>query len=216
MKVKIKKNAYIWAGNLRDQVKSLEGKWLEVETDYLFNDQYNIKTPNIRVYDSMVEAVKDDVREGLGKCKYCGTMLKVGETCKKYTKENPSKYGDKETTCADYGIDWFTPENTYFLKYPAGVKCYPHEFLSIDPFNIKIGSYYLECFPSLDYFRLYNCRKTINFKYDGSKFYINNGIGFKEVNALAIPLAVHHELRHRLYAINEKLVKEGKPGFINN
>lgn len=215
MQVKIKKNAYIWAGNLRDVVKKLEGKWLEVETDFLFNNQYNIKTPAIRVYDSMIDAVKNDSREGMGKCKYCGTMIKAGNVCTKYTTEKPSKIGNNQpTTCAEYGIDWFTPSNTYFLKYPQGVKCYPDEFLSIHPFNIKIGSYYLECYPSLDYFRLYNSRQTINFKYDGKMFFVHNGIGFKAVSALNVPDEVSREVKHKLWALNEKLIKEGKTPFI--
>ena len=224
MQVKIKKNAYVFVsnygvgqGDYRDQLKKLEGKWLDVETEHLFNDQYNIKAPSIRVYDSMIEAVRNDARPGLGKCKYCGAMIKAGKVCTKYTAEKPSKIGDHPaTTCAEYGIEWFTPENTYFIKYPQGVKCYPDQFLSIAPFNIKIGSYYLESFPSLDYFQLYNCRHTINFKYDGKKFYIHNGIGFKEVDALPIIKEVNNELRRKLYALNEKLVKEGKEPFIKD
>jgi hypothetical protein len=207
MKVKIKKNAYVFVGNynsngLREVLKKLEGKWLEVETDHLFNDQYNIKEPSIRVYDSMIDEVKDDERAGKGKCGYCGKMLNTGEIC------------EKHEDCKKYGIKWFTPENTYFLKYPKGIKCYPHEFLSIDPFNIKIGSYYLECFPSLDYFRLYNCRQTINFKYDGKDFYIHGGIGYKK-DVPNVPSAVLNELKHKLYAINKKMEKEEGKGFFN-
>lgn len=220
MQVKIKKNAYVFASNyggngFRETLQKLEGKWLDVETDFLFNDQYNIKEPNIRVYDSMIEAVRNDARNGMGKCKYCGTMLKAGQVCTKYTAESPHQVGNyPKTTCAEYGVEWFTPENTYFLKYPQGVKCYPVEFLSIDPFNIKIGSYYLESFPSLDYFRLYNCRHTINFKFDGKAFYIHNGIGFKQVDKLPIIEEVNRELRRKLWALNEKLVKDGKEPFI--
>jgi len=203
MKILIKKNAYLFASHrtpqsFTDAIKKLEGKWVEVEIEHLFNNQYNTK--ELRIYDSMVEAVKDDARINKGKCGYCGTMLNRGEVCTKHAE------------CSNYSIEWFTPENTYFLKYPDGVKVYPHQFLSIDAFNIKIGSYHLECFPSLDYFRLSNCRQTINFKYDGELFYIH-GIGYKETRNLPIPKNVQNDLKHKLYALNEKMEKEKGKGF---
>lgn len=202
MKIKIKKNAYIWAGSNSKQIKELEGKWVDVETDHLFTNQYNTK--ELRVYDSQVEAVKDDARIGKGKCKYCGTMLSTGETC------------NKHEDCHKYGVEWFTPENTYFLKYPSGVKSMKTRFLSIDPLNIKIGSYYLENYPELDYFRLYNSMKTINFKYDGKYFYIMNGIGYTQTHTLDIPKEVFFEIRHKLYQLNEKQEKETGKGFFKN
>lgn len=205
MKVKIKKNAYVFVGNYgkyQEQIKKLEGKWLTVNTDHLFDNQYNIDNPDIRVYDSMIEEVKDDARIDKGKCKYCGTMLNKGQECTKHAE------------CKEYGVNWFTPDNTYFLKYPQGIKCYPDQFLSIDPFNIKIGTYYLECFPSLDYFRLYNSRQTINFKYDGKDFFIHNGIGYA-VKKLDVPSEVLNEVKHKLWALNEKAIKDTGKGFLN-
>jgi hypothetical protein len=180
MKIKIKKNAYVFAGSyqsggMRDFLKENEGKWLEVETACLFDNQYN--TATYRIYDSMVEEIKDDVRHLFKKCKYCGSMVEK-------TEPDCSKHED----CSKYGMHHFTPENTYFLKYPAGVKMVQHEqILSYQPSCPKFGTYYLENFPSLDYMRLYNCRKTINFKYDGEFFYIHNGIGYKKAKRLDIP-----------------------------
>lgn len=205
MQIKIKKNAYVFAGynsnnEYRNKLKELEGKWIDVETNHLFNNQYNIK--GLRIYDSMVEAVRNDARINKGKCNYCGTMLNVGELCNKHKK------------CINYGAKWFTPENTYFLKYPEGVKMMEDRILSIDALNIKIGSYYLESYPELDYFRLYNSRQTINFKYDGKNFYICNGIGYKKENP-SVPLEVLNELKHKLYALNERQVKNGGKSFLN-
>ena len=207
MRIKIKKNAYVFAGNynskgLREWLQENEGKWFEVETDYLFHDQYNIE--NWRIYDSMLDAVENDARIGKGKCKYCGTMVNLGETCQKYTAENISIIGNSISTCGEYGIDWFTPENTYFMKYPKGLPVKGKEVLSIHEGNKKIGSYYVEKFPSLDYYRIYNCRQTINFKFDGEFYYIHTGIGYKQVKALPIPSTIQEKVKAKVIELSKQ------------
>ena len=176
MKILIKKNAYIWGGNnnkSRDYFKSVEGQWLEVETAHLFTNQYNTATH--RIYDSQVEKIEGDVRHLFKKCKYCGNMVKK-------TEPDCSKHED----CSKYGMEHFTPDNTYFLKYPDGIEMQSHKETHIEN-REKFGTYYLENFPTLDYMRLSNCRKTINFKYDGEFFYIHNGIGYTKKKRLDIP-----------------------------
>ena len=196
MKVKIKKNAYCWSytEKLRQYLKNNEGNWIEVETAHLFTNQYNTK--DFRLFDSHIEAVENDARIDKGKCKYCGAILNKGEVCRVHPE------------CNKYGIEWFTPENTYFLKYPNGIKQIEIEFLSIHPLNIKIGSYYLENYPSLDYYRLYNGRQTINFKFDGTNYFVHNGIGFEQVKELPIPSKIQLDLRRKLYQLQEKYGKE--------
>lgn len=190
MEILIKKNAYIYASSntAREWFKANESKWIEVETDYLFDNQYN--TADIRVLDSQVEAVKDDARIGKGKCKYCGTMLNDGETCTKYLTAN--QFEDK---CADYGIFWFKPNNTYFLRYPNGIKNIPVEKVQLH--SQKFGTYYFytDMIDSLGYYRLSNARQTINFKYDGNTFEIHNGIGYKSAKTLPIPNQAMGELK---------------------
>ena len=70
MKIKIKENAQ---GDLARL--GLCGKWVEVDTRYLFNNQYNLKDYNLRVMDQDVSAVQDDERPGKVKCGYCGEMF---------------------------------------------------------------------------------------------------------------------------------------------
>ena len=189
MKIKLKKNAYVWGNNstkMRDYLKENEGKWLEVETAHLFNNQYN--TAEYRIYDSMIEEIKDDVRHLFKKCNYCGAMIEK-------TQPDCSKHED----CSNYGMMHFTPDNTYFLKYPAGVKMQSHEeIISTFPKGRKFGTYSFDNFPTLDYMRLSNCRKTINFKYDGEFFYINNGIGYKKAKRLDIPAKELQSLKRYL------------------
>lgn len=191
MKILISDIAYIYAAH-KDQnyFKRMAGKWLKVETDYLFNNQYNTATH--RIMDSQVSAVKDDARKGRGVCQYCEAQLVTGETC----------IANKE--CADYGIKWFTPDNTFFLKYPNGLQQPGKEFLSIHEDAIKLGTYYLENHPSLGYYRLYNCRQTINFKFDGTFYYVANGIGYTQNRTLTIPEKVQKQLPKAIAAISAK------------
>jgi hypothetical protein len=194
MQIKIKKNAYVFGSNNTDyhkQLQEMEGKWINVETDHLFTNQYNTK--NLRIYDSMVSAVKDDERINKGKCKYCGTMLNRGETCTKHTD------------CEKYGIEWFTPENTFFLKYPDGLPMIEKQVLSFQDASPRIGTYRLESFPSLDYYRLYNSRKTINFKYDGVNYFVHDGIGWTQKKRLDVPDDVNNDIPNAIERL--KLIK---------
>jgi hypothetical protein len=242
MYIRIKDIAYIYGShNMQEFLKANIGYYLEVDPSYLFNNQYN--TQQLRLYDSQISEVINDLRAGLGTCKYCGAMIKAGEEethyttqegkpcvgcfwfqsqlistanyetsnqdgsktekteVKTYHKKCSFKDGKTDCThkeCREYGVNWFTPENTYFLKYPRGVNHTKKRLLSIDEKPVKIGSYYLESYPELDYFRLYNARKTINFKFDGVFFYINNGIGFAQVKNLDIPDNLRDKLRKEL------------------
>lgn len=195
MFVRIKHNAYVnadmSANKMRSWLKANEGNLIEIETDYLFDNQYNTVSfvdadgqlnCGYRLYDTMISEVINDARKGMGKCNYCGKMLHAGETCTKYVKE-----------CLEHGIKWFTPENTFFLKYPQGVKMIKKEILSIHEPCIKIGTYYFEAFPSLDYYRIYNGKQTINFKYADGFFYVKS-IGWNRTKHLPIPSKIEPKL----------------------
>jgi len=51
---------------------------VEVETKYLFDDQYNtppldgVSENGLRIMERYVEAIIDDVRPGMVKCRWCG------------------------------------------------------------------------------------------------------------------------------------------------
>ena len=61
-----------------DMLKKVEGKWLEVETEYLFKDQFNtapipgVSELGMRIMIEDVEEIEDDIREGLSRCNFCG------------------------------------------------------------------------------------------------------------------------------------------------
>lgn len=105
MRIKIKKNAYVYAekSNLRDFLKANEGKWLEVETSYLFNNQYNTK--NFRIFDTMVEEIQNEVRHLWCKNKYTGSMVIVGEE-ENYLQQCRAKI---RTACE--GCFWYEKTN---------------------------------------------------------------------------------------------------------
>ena len=59
-------------------LEAVQGKWLEVETDYLFKDQFNtvpipgVSELGLRVMATEVVAIEDDERLGAVKCGWCG------------------------------------------------------------------------------------------------------------------------------------------------
>ena len=135
------------------------GKWVKVETDYLFTNQYN--TEKFRVMDSMISAVRDDARIGKGKCIYCGTLVNEGESC------------TKKEDCSKYGIEWFTAKNTCFIAHPNGLpavtKCKIED-------EKKFGSFRLEHLDgALNYYRLKNNREKFEFLYCNGYFYMLGG-----------------------------------------
>ncbi len=154
-----------------DTLRSLRGQWVEIDTTYLFNNQYNLKDYDIRIFDKDIDAIQDDVRAGMVKCGYCGKQFTNTddlnahylaeenaahdcENCRDYVKgisevkrETTTEIDDEgnkietHTTKYIYGKkcrwsgcnkfehrnhkpEYFTPQNTYFLKYPNGYGAY--------------------------------------------------------------------------------------------
>lgn len=226
------------------------GEWVEIDTTCLFNNQYNTTEEygNKRIFDGDIKRIVGDVRLGLGKCKYCGKIVKRGEeekhfleqenkgcdkcfwyrdrvvseeepvreneavvenlpdgTQKKTTRTTVTKTTVYEKTCtyneisysysnrADcsykecraFGIEWFTPDNCYFLKYPNGTDDYTlldwirNDWTSshndtrfvYNQFKNELGSYSLMLYLkadkiTIDYLCLSNARNTFNFTYD--------------------------------------------------
>ena len=62
MQVKIIKSAYVHSTNskLKDFLKKNEGKFLKVDTQYLFDNQYNVQ--GFRITDDMIQEIKGDKR----------------------------------------------------------------------------------------------------------------------------------------------------------
>lgn len=63
-----------------DKLQQIEGKVLEVETKYLFKDQYNtapipgVSDNGLRVMEESVTEVIDDERPGKVRCNWCGKI----------------------------------------------------------------------------------------------------------------------------------------------
>ena len=55
----------------------VEGKWLEVEIEHLFRDQFNtapipgVSENGLRLMVEDISAIRDDVRQGVIKCQWC-------------------------------------------------------------------------------------------------------------------------------------------------
>lgn len=122
----------------------------------------------------------------------------------KRVRENKADCTLKE--CRAYGISWFTPENTFFLKYPGGFETIPEidklpaRGFILDEYRLnahyykKIGSYTLVALLSYDEqgkatgvksYRVYNCRRDYNFRYENGELFINKySLGWYKVKTL--------------------------------
>lgn len=245
------------------------GEWVEIETTHLFHDQYN--TADKRIFDRDIVRIVDDARIGMGRCKYCGAMVKRGEEEKHFQEKEQKScngcfwYGNKlvstekqppqvevikdengetvtrktvvttshyekvcrykekyggctNTECRRMGIDWFTPENTFFLKYPDGFSSIPEVeklktrgFVLEDPrlnaeYYKKLGSYTLEAALSytdgkatgISYYRIWNSRRQYNFRYeDGALYCDKHAFGWRKVETLeGIPASVMEAVKN--------------------
>lgn len=247
------------------------GMWVEIDTTCLFNDQYNT-TDGKRIFDAEIVRIVDDVRSGLGKCRYCGAIVKIGEeelhyaerenklcegcfwyrdalvgkrdrttteseerladgkvirqtiitTVETYERKCSYKNGRTDCTlkeCRAYGIEWFTPENTFFLAHPDGFpSCkdlvgleksgfiFDKNMLNAE-YKEMIGTYHLianieyDSFGfSLDVFafRIWNCVRDYTFRYDaeGCLFTYDRTFGWKKVSKLkGVPTPVMRKIR---------------------
>lgn len=97
MKIKIKENIkevfkkeqllnnFMYKESFGETLERYAGQCLSVETDYLFDDQYNVLEDNLRVYWWAVEEVIDDIRPLYKKCSWCGRKnlkSELGESIK--------------------------------------------------------------------------------------------------------------------------------------
>ncbi len=76
-----------------NKLKEIEGKLIEVETEFLFEDQFNtvpipgVSEGGMRIMQNVVEEIIDDERLNKVKCNWCGAVSNDNETicpqCKK-------------------------------------------------------------------------------------------------------------------------------------
>lgn len=268
--------------------------WVTIDTRFLFNNQYNTIETNERIFDRDILRMENDVRDGLGRCGYCGAIIaknpgvelnggvlpipeehfqameskscaecwwyqdrciqrdveKIPEQIdsvslggdqfrkttvskriiteiyeKQCTWENSSARFDdsRESDCTNkehrrHGINWFTKDNTFFLRYPDGLPANEHAFLNLrnrgffyDPQQIdmyyyqKIGSYTLRADlvyedgkpVGLRHFHIYNCQKSFDFYPEDHGFMYRTGGAYtwKHVNHLPVPAKVEEKLK---------------------
>jgi hypothetical protein len=108
MKLVIKKNAVecyrkqggMYSPDYAASLRKIEGTIVDVETDHLFEDQYNIVQENLRVFDYAVESIIDDARIGRQHCQYCGKHSAINE-------KTPNMSSDACPKCGTIG--YLTP-----------------------------------------------------------------------------------------------------------
>ena len=104
MCVFIRKDAYDVACNFgftseqfRHFMRIHQGVWMDVDTDYLFRDQFNVKTKNgqvVRIPSHYVAMVRNDARIGKKTCMNCGK-----------TSVYKDKLGRIHNTCPNCGCN---------------------------------------------------------------------------------------------------------------
>ena len=146
----------------------------------------------------------------------------ITEIYEKQCTYDSQKYGDK-CECVNachryYGINWFTKENTFFLRYPNGL---PHEGdlgklrlagfvyneaqLIMEYFK-KLGSYWVDAWlvfengkpVGVSHFHVYNCVKSFDFMPEESGFmYLGHTSDFtwKHVKHLPVPEKIEAQLK---------------------
>lgn len=233
------------------------GAWVEIDTAYLFTDQYNT-VDGKRIFDRDIKRIEDDARPGFGKCRYCGAIVKRGEEDKHFlekeskpcqgcfwyrdklihstrkppiVKESVNENGETVTEktvvtvakyekccafaekyggcnnkeCRRMGIEWFTPQNTFFLKYPGGFESIPEvDKLESRGFILsehqidaryykKLGSYTLFAVLSYEngkatgikYYHVYNCRRDYIFRFENGELFTDKyAMGWRKVKTL--------------------------------
>ena len=75
-------------------MQAIQGQWIEVETDHLFEDQFNtvpipgVSESGLRVMESDVAEIRNDARAGKSKCGWCGAVTS-GAACGSCGKPAP-------------------------------------------------------------------------------------------------------------------------------
>lgn len=196
--IKTKKDLkFMRDSDYKKNLESLAGKWVNIDTDNLFNNQYNTIEHNLRIFDGDIERIVDDARINKGNCGYCGNQLKAGEKCRKHNTPLQA-YGIDSTPneCSHYGINWFTEKNCYFIKYPMGFNHTEKFYKKLRKESLKIGSYTLNF--DGEFFTLGNYRKSFKFKYDGINFILHGSCGFNMKRKLDIPHSALTKLKNVL------------------
>jgi hypothetical protein len=150
--------------DFKQWVKDNQGKWVDIDTDYIFDNKYNT-IDGKRIYDTWVDKIENDIREGVTECKYCG----------KYTN---GKICTKTEKCKEYGIKTYSSKNVFFLKFPNG----KDKIKKVDFYDHLKNPRFSSCYSvNQNYYRI-SRRNTIEFILVGTEIYITNNIGYTHIS----------------------------------
>lgn len=112
MKALIKTTANNWGSAhekngklIHEYLVANRGKWVDIDTSHLFNNQYNT-LDGFRIFDKDIKEIKEDARLNKGQCNYCGTITDFNLPCLKHAE------------CVNYGSKDFN--KCFFIKNPKG------------------------------------------------------------------------------------------------
>jgi hypothetical protein len=190
MKALIRKTASDWGNKNNRKPESLhnyllanQGKWVTIDTQHLFNDQFNT-VDGFRIFDNHIQMIQDDERATIGKCKYCGNLTEHALPCLKHAE------------CVQYGVEDLN--DNFFAHNPAG----PDEVIKINIYAKNTKDFWGLYSVNDLYYRI--CRRNnIEFILVGGVPYIVNGINYKHYLKARL---TQNEIRILLKAV--KIIKE--------
>lgn len=80
----------------QEQLQKVEGRWVDVDTTYLFTTQFNtlpisgVSESGLRIYLVDVAKIENDERIGRSRCGYCGLWATTGDQCASCTSGTSS------------------------------------------------------------------------------------------------------------------------------
>lgn len=150
--------AYVYTdnGKMKDYLKQNANKWVEIDTKFLFSDQYNT-IDNYRIYDTMINAIKNDARLGI-------------------------KQFENDDSCCFLIWKGIKPEP---LPLPESIDKIAKRVTQWKNPTYKIGSYEFESM-FLKHYKLQNARQRIKFLYWNKMYFTTSGIGYKAKKSLSL------------------------------
>lgn len=138
-----------WRGNVNwewyKMLEQIQGMTLEVETDFLFNDQYNtapipgVSEQGMRIMDESVDAVIDDIRQLRKRCNWCGHHSDINtpdcEYCGNAEYFETFRIYKRTVTKLDFdnALETFLSQAQAIIDNHAQANGFPGSELAIDP-----------------------------------------------------------------------------------
>ena len=175
MKIKLTKVAYVHTNNMEFKkfLRDNAGKWVEVDTTYLFSNQFNLKEQPYRILEVMIDDIQGDIRkQGDTRCNYCGKI-----NCKEHEARYQKALNSQLFSLPNYKEILAIKD---FSKMDINEKKFNNKGYFPNRINLKGSKTYIESMNSLGWYRLHYGREIFDFLYNpDTKEFLSKGIGWR-------------------------------------